>query len=95
MGMTIDEENKFMEESKKHFKEWHDMNYIPRADYENRLKADLVATLTELKAEIEELDSRAGYDGNGMPTFSTDYIRKNKVNELIQQKINSLKENKV
>ena len=66
--------------------------YIPIADYENRLKADLVAMLTEIQLEIEELDSRAGYDGNGMPTFSTDYIRKNKVNELIQQKINSLKE---
>ena len=66
--------------------------YIPKADYENRLKADLVAMLTEIQLEIEELDSRAGYDGNGMPTFSTDYIRKNKVNELIQQKINSLKE---
>lgn len=63
-----------------------------RADYENRLKDDLKAILVELQLEIEELDSRAGYDGNGMPTFSTDYIRKNKVNELIQQKINSLKE---
>ena len=65
---------------------------IPKTDYENRLKADLKAILVELQLEIEELDSRAGYDGNGMPTFSTDYIRKNKVNELIQQKINSLKE---
>lgn len=65
---------------------------IPKADYENRLKADLVAMLTELQTEIEELDSRAGYSGEGMPTFSTDYIRKKKANELIQQKINSLKE---
>ena len=91
MGMTIDEENKFMEESKKHFKEWHDMNYISRADYENRLKADLEAILTEIQLEIEEIDSRAGYDGNGMPTFANDYVRIKKVNEIIQQKINSLK----
>ena len=67
--------------------------YIPKADYENRLKADLKAILVELQLEIEELDSRAGYSGDGMPTFSTDYIRKKKVNSLIQQKINSLKEN--
>ena len=53
-------------------------------------KADKVAMLTELQLEIKELDSRAGYDGNGMPTFSTDYIRKNKVNELIQQKIDAI-----
>ena len=65
---------------------------IPKADYENRLKADMVAMLTEIQLEIEELDSRAGYSGGGMPTFSTDYIRKKEVNELIQQKINSLKE---
>ena len=64
---------------------------IPKDDYENRLKADMVAMLTELQLEIEELDSRAGYSGDGMPTFSTDYIRKKKVNELIQQKINALK----
>jgi hypothetical protein len=63
-------------------------------DYENRLKADLKAILVELQLKIEELDSRAGYDGNGMPTFSTDYIRKKKVNELIQQKINELKADK-
>ena len=65
---------------------------IPQAEYENRLKADMVAMLTEIQLEIEELDSRAGYDGNGMPTFSTDYIRKKKVNEIIQQKIDKLKE---
>lgn len=67
-------------------------DYIHKADYEARLKADLEAILVELQLEIEELDSRAGYDGNGMPTFSTDYIRKKKVNELIQQKIDKLKE---
>ena len=64
---------------------------IPKDQYEARLKADMVAILTEIQIEIEELDSRAGYDGNGMPTFSTDYIRKKKVNELIQQKINLLR----
>lgn len=57
------------------------------------LKADMVAMLEELQLEIEELDSRAGYDGCGMPTFSTDYIRKKKVNEVIQQKIDALKGN--
>jgi len=55
MKMTIDEKNKFIEESKEHFKEWHDMNYIPKADYENRLKADLKAILVELQLEIEEI----------------------------------------
>ena len=71
---------------------WAQAQETFRREYENRLKADLVAMLTEIQLEIEELDSRAGYDGNGMPTFSTDYIRKKKVNEIIQQKIDKLKE---
>lgn len=72
-------------------RELQTVDVISEADYENRLRADMVAMLTEIQLEIEELDSRAGYDGSGMPTFSTDYIRKKKVNELIQQKINELK----
>lgn len=66
---------------------------IPKDQHEARLKADMVAMLTDIQLEIEELDSRAGYDGGGMPTFSTDYIRKKKVNELVQQKINALRGN--
>lgn len=62
-----------------------------KKDYEKQLKNDLVAILTEIELEIDELDSRVGYDGNGMPTFSTDYIRKKKVNELIRQKTDALK----
>lgn len=61
-----------------------------KADYETNLKAEKIAMLKDLQLEIEEMDSRAGYDGGGMPTFSTDYIRKKKVNEFIQQKINAL-----
>ena len=55
-------------------------------------KTDIVAMLTDLQMEIKEIDSRPGYDGNGMPTFANDYIRIIKVNEMIQQKINSLQE---
>ena len=61
-------------------------------------KADMVAMLTEIQLEIEELDSMVIYDGDaigsiGIPIFSTNYIRKKKVNNIIQQKINELKEN--
>ena len=65
---------------------------IPKAEYEARLKADMVAMLKEIKSEIEELESRAGYIGNGMPTFSTDYVRKKIIVELIQQKIDLQKQ---
>ena len=60
------------------------VDYILRADYENRLKADLVAMLTEIELEIEEMDSGCGWEG---------YRPTAQVIGLIQQRINSLKEN--
>ena len=53
---------------------------IPKADYENRLKADLVAMLIRLNNEIDDLRA---YD---------DIETVDKCEEIIQQKINKLKE---
>ena len=53
-----------------------------QADYETRLKADLVAMLTEIQLEIEEMDSGCGWEG---------YRPTAQVIGLIQQKINELK----
>jgi hypothetical protein len=58
---------------------------IPKDQYEARLKADLVAMLTELQLEIEELEPLAS-DSIGFDmcvSMSSD---------IIQQKINALKE---
>lgn len=62
---------------------------IPKADYENRLKADLKAILVELQLEIEE---------NGIVDFEETYvddgeciISVSECNRLIQEKINALK----
>lgn len=65
---------------------------IPKADYENRLKTDLVAMLEKLQLEIKELwDSR--YD---VWLDTQYYIGKSdtleEVDEVIQQKIDALKE---
>ena len=57
---------------------------IPKDQYENRLKADMVAMFTELQLEIEEMDSGCGWEG---------YRPTAQVIGLIQQKINALKEN--
>ena len=58
---------------------------IPKADYENRLNADMVAMLTDLYMEIEELDTPSddSYDAGIVDC-----------EKLIQEKINSLKEGK-
>ena len=66
---------------------------IPKADYENRLKADMVAMLTDIQLEIKELwDNR--YDvwlDNQYYIGKSDTLEE--VDEVIQQKINALKEN--
>lgn len=51
------------------------------ADYENRLKVDMVAMLTDIQLEIEELD-----------TANNNWSYMN-CSDIIQQKINELKEN--
>lgn len=56
---------------------------IPKDQYETRLKADMVAMLTEIQLEIEELDTPS--NGDAYMTCS----------DIIQQKINALKENTI
>ena len=58
---------------------------IPKAEYEARLKADMVAVLTELQLEIEE---RVHYKTNDDLTFVVDL---KVLNDLIEQKIDKLK----
>ena len=59
---------------------------IQKADYETRLKADMVAMLTELQLEIEEVKTQSGFDEAWDGAVE-------QCSEIIQQKINSLKEN--
>ena len=59
---------------------------IPKDQYEARLKADLVAILTEIQLEIEELSTPPAYQDEDYFLIGT-----NRCSELIQQKINSLK----
>ena len=58
---------------------------IPKADYENRLKIDMVAVLEELRLSIEELDypKDCDYACNGCLYWGD-------VDNVIQQKINEL-----
>jgi hypothetical protein len=55
-----------------------------QADYENRLKSDMVAMLTELQLEIEEVKTQSGFDE------AWDGAVK-QCSEIIQQKIDKLK----
>ena len=57
---------------------------IPKADYEARLKANMVAMLRFLWNDIEDLDAPI------CDYASSDCISKWQVHELIQQKINAI-----
>jgi hypothetical protein len=65
--------------------------YIPKAQYEARLKADMVAMLTEIQLECEENTMR-WYVGR-VDGKSDDVVLIDTLNEIIEQKINALKEN--
>ncbi len=97
MGMTIDEartalgkERKYaLHENKQAFDIAIDTmkNYqMMEADYEARLKADMVAMLTDIQLRIEELDTPPAYQDEDYFLIGT-----NKCSELIQQKIDKLK----
>ena len=62
---------------------------IPKADYENRLKADVVAMLTELKTEIA-LMSDSFVEGRNVTITSWSGMQK-RICELIQYKIDKLR----
>ena len=64
---------------------------IPKADYENRLKADLKAILVELQLEIEEMENPYTTRVSGCAQGGFERGARESQN-LIQQKINSLKE---
>lgn len=56
-----------------------------QADYENRLRADMVAMLTDIQLEIEELKNE--------PACCHHFVRGiRRSSEVIQQKIDALKE---
>ena len=96
MGMTIDELKCIIGEYKLRIPptvyyellaDLEDAEFISKADYENRLKADLVAMLTELQLDIEKHTMTSGVTNQG--TWNECIACCSRV---IQYKINALKE---
>jgi hypothetical protein len=67
------------------------MYQMMQADYKARLKADMVAMLTEIQLECEENTVR-WYVGR-VDGKSDDVVLIDTLNKIIEQKINALKEN--
>lgn len=63
---------------------------IPKADYENRLKADMVAMLKEMSKQIEEEREDCEKLSNSYERFGIRAMAQ-RSQIVIQQKINSLK----
>lgn len=87
MGMTIDETLEYLADFSIYSPYQQAIDKVSayieqmQADYENRLKADMVAMLTEIQLEIEEL-----WDND--PSY-IEGVHDSKM--VIQQKINALK----
>ena len=65
--------------------------YIPRTDYEARLKADMVAMLTDIQLRIEEVDISKGVVTQlGYMDYTPEYMQM-VASDIIQQKINALR----
>lgn len=62
--------------------------FIPKADYENRLKADLMAMLEDLDLKIDEM-YEPQFSKEGMDGF---YWAQGLFKALVQKEINALKE---
>ena len=66
---------------------------IPKADYEARLKADMIAILTEIKLKIAEKSyCDTTIIGNYEDEVRINLVELDDVNEIIIEKINELKE---
>ena len=63
-----------------------------QADYEARLKADMVAMLTELQLEIEEIEIDVPFGFEPVSKTSAFYEGVSASSKVIQQKIDKLKE---
>lgn len=93
MGMTIEERFKILQDEYTHLMGKYQMM---QADYNARLKADLEAILVELQLEIAELRldrplMSRGYECYGYEDKTPTEIRQ-ECSDIIQEKINKLKE---
>ena len=86
MGISIDESMLYEMGYNTGFKDGI-KGSILKADYENRLKADMVAMLTELQLEIEEIEKPLCHSA----TYAKGCVDRGRIEGLIQQKINALK----
>jgi len=83
-GESIEEDYCYNGDSREKHCPLREVEAIPKADYEKRLKADMVAMLKEIQLEIEELEPLAS-DSIGFDMC----VSMN--SDIIQQKINALK----
>lgn len=102
MGMTIEDIILELEEAKNYPISNEAVNYaldtihkylLMQSDYENRLKADLIAILTEIQLEIEEIKPLEPTDWEDwqLGCFHGLELMQDKCLRIIQQKINALK----
>lgn len=82
MGMTIEERFKILQDEYTHLMGKYQMM---QADYENRLKADLVAMLGEINLQFDKISFCRKGEWKTVPEIKAEY------RAVIREKINTLK----
>ena len=86
-GESIEEDYCWNGNSREKHCPLREVEAIPKDQYEVRLKADMVAMLTDMLIDVEEIESREQWCDNA----NDNCISRYDVEDLIQQKINKLK----
>ena len=91
-GESIEEDYCYNGDSREKHCPLREVEAIPKDQYEARLKADMVAMLTEIQLEIEEIEIDVPFGFEPVSKTSAFYEGVSASSRLIQQKINLLKE---
>ena len=92
-GESIEEDYCYNGDSREKHCPLREVEAIPKDQYENRLKTDLLAMLTEIQLEIAELPTHVVSNKGSIICMEIAPSAED-VYEIIQEKINKVKENK-
>ena len=91
-GESIEEDYCWNDNNREKHCPLREVEAIPKADYEARLKADLKAILVELQLEIEEIEIDVPFGFEPVSKTAAFYEGVSASSKVVQQKINALKE---
>lgn len=90
-GESIEEDYCWNGDSREKHCPLREVEAIPKANYETRLKADMVAMLTEIQLEIQEIEEDMCIRDSKAEMGFYRWIKTSDAENIIQQKINAFR----